>query len=418
MTGHIAKSLLKISLASMLAFSTLGCGAPPAPDKQASSVVYPGEAWAISTPETEGVDPAMIDGIVNDIRAGAYGSVDQFLFIKNGKAIADYEFNVDYNAILAEDGDKHPHLVTEGGNHQYNYDHTDWHPYYRDTKLHSLQSVTKSVTSAALGIAIDDGLIKDVNEPVAQFFTDYQYDKSDPRKAVIKLEDFLTMRSGIEWVTEGGYNSNEHSTIALEDSDTWIQYVLDRPMDQDPGTVWEYNDGVSVMLGKIVRQATGQRIDEWAKKRLFEPIGIKDFYWKITPDGEADTEGGLYLSTHSLARFGYLFLKDGMWDGEQIISKDWVKASVAPIVEDILPDNDDVNVGYGYQWWVTSFGEGKPTIFAGNGYGGQFVMMAPEYDIVVVFNGWGLHRGGEKSTYKVLEEVIIPSLKAKLLIPN
>ena len=91
-------------------------------------------------------------------------------------------------------------------------------------------------------------------------------------------------------------------------------------MREKPGTVFDYNSGVSVLLGKIVRVATGHRIDAYAQQKLFEPIGIKEYYWKTTPDGEADTEGGLYLSAHDLARIAYLFLRDGNWDGKQIVS--------------------------------------------------------------------------------------------------
>lgn len=410
MTKRLSRKVFNIGVSSLIAITISACGSAPSTDDNENKTIWPNDAWATSTPEAEGINPKIIKDIVKDLRSGVYGSVDQFLLIKNGKAIADYEFNIDYNAIIAEDGDEHPHLGYIGIDHQYNYDHTNWHPYYQGTKLHTMQSVTKSVTSAALGIAIDDGLIEGVHVPVSQFFGDYQYDLSDPRKNAITLEDFLTMRSGIKWTTEGGYGSTEHSTDALEKNDHWIQYTLDQPMDEEPGTVYEYNDGVSVLIGKIARQATGKRMDEWAKERLFDPIGIKDFYWKITPDGEADTEGGLYLKTHDIARIGYLFLKNGEWDGKQIISKEWVKSSVTPIVKDTYP-RLDFKLGYGYQWWLPSYGEGKPTIFAGDGYGGQFVMVAPEYDIVIVFNGWGLHRPGEKSTYDILGDVILPSLK-------
>jgi CubicO group peptidase (beta-lactamase class C family) len=103
-------------------------------------------------------------------------------------------------------------------------------------------------------------------------------------------------------------------------------------------------------------------------------------------------------------------LREGIWDGKQILSKEWVSKSVEPIVGDVSPDNERTDPGYGYQWWVPSFGEGNPTIFSGIGYGGQLVMVAPEYDIVVVFNGWTLHKQGEKSTYGVLQNVILPTL--------
>ena len=397
-------------IVGVLTILTASC--TPAPKEVAErKTIWPGENWAISNPETMGMSSKVIQDLVKELEDGTYGSVDQFLFIKNGMVIADYKFDVNYKAILEEDGDNHPEGAVAQGGGQYNYDDTNWHPYYNGTSLHSLQSVTKSVTSAALGVAVKKGHIESENVNIAQFFTDYEYDLSDSRKSSITLEDFLSMRSGIDWNTSGGYADGEHSTVLLEASDKWIQFVLDRPMDETPGTIWEYNDGVSVLLGKIVRQATGQRIDEWAKENLFNPIGINDFYWKITPDGEADTEGGLYLSTHDLARIGYLFLKEGEWEGKQILSKEWVKKSVTPIVPDVRPNNDTVDPGYGYQWWIPSFGEGKPTIYAGNGYGGQFVMVAPEYDIVVVFNGWALHRRGEKSTKRVLENIIIPSLK-------
>ena len=164
------------------------------------------------------------------------------------------------------------------------------------------------------------------------------------------------------------------------------------------------------MLGKIVREATGQRIDEWAKERLFEPIGIREFYWKTTPDGEADTEGGLYLTTHDLARIGYLHLRDGMWSGNRILSEEWVRASTNPVVNDVAPNNDRPDAGYGYQWWVPDHTNGITEIFAGNGYGGQFLLVSREHDLVVVFNGWNIHGGGHQSTWRTLQNRIIPAI--------
>ena len=407
----IQKNKTIVSLHLLCVVMLSACTEAPDTPVQEHGGIWPGEEWATSTPGAEGVAQAVIDGIVNDINAGTYGAVDQFLFIKNGKVIADHVFGVNYDAILAAHEGEHPHLGILEIDHQYNYDHPNWHPYYNGTKLHSMQSVTKSVTSAALGIAIDDGLIEGVQVPIAQFFEDYEYDRSDPRKADITLEDFLTMRSGIIWNNEAGYDDPEHNTNRMELSNEWIQFVLDKPMYSDPGQIYEYHDGVSVLIGKIARQVTGKRMDLWASERLFEPIGIDDFYWKISPDGEADTEGGLYLTTHDLARIGYLFLRHGNWNGKQIISEKWVKASIHPVV-DFGADNDKpFDSGYGYQWWVEEDEDGEPSIFVGNGYGGQFLMVAPKHDIIVVFNGWDLHKEGDKSTYGILQERILPSMK-------
>jgi CubicO group peptidase (beta-lactamase class C family) len=370
-----------------------GCGG------QSADTVWPGEVWPVSTPAAEGIDPSAIDSLVMDLESGEYGLVDAFLLIRHGRVVANHRFTHDYSTIAAE---------YDTTNHQYNYDHPDWHPYLRGTYLHTLQSVTKSVTSAALGIAIDQNLLGGVDTPVMSFFQSYEPYRTDSRKESTTLEDFLTMRSGIEWKTDAAYGTGDHSTDLLEASDEWIRFVLEQPTDTTPGSRYQYNDGVSVLLGKILREATGQRIDEWARERLFEPIGITDFYWKITPDGEGDTEGGLYLSTEDLARIGYLFLRGGEWNGRQIVSREWVEASTAPVVPDVAPENDRSDPGYGYQWWVPDAENGATRVFAGNGYGGQFVLVSPEHDIVAVFNGWNIHGGGNRSTWRALQERILP----------
>ncbi|MBT8398693.1 MAG: beta-lactamase family protein, partial [Gemmatimonadetes bacterium] len=254
------------------------------------------------------------------------------------------------------------------------------------------------------------GAISGVNVPALSFFEAYDPDLSDPWKADMVLEDLLTMRSGIEWSEDTPYTDPNNSCILMEASDEWVPFVLDYPMDADPGTVWEYNSGASVLLGKIVQVATGQRIDDWARENLFHPIGIDDFYWKITPAGEVDTEGGLYLSAQDLARIGYLFLRDGMWEGERILSGEWIAASTAPMVSDINPNNSGSDPGYGYQWWVPDHVGGETLVFAGNGYGGQFLLVAPDYDVVAVFNGWNIHGGARASTWRALQERILPAI--------
>lgn len=373
-----------------------GCTAP------ASDGVWPGESWDTSSPEAEGIDAAAIQSLVDDIESGQYGLVDAFLLIRHGKVVADRRFAHDYASIAAQ---------YDTTNHPYNYDHPEWHPYLRGSDLHALQSVTKSVTSAALGIAIDEGRIDGVDALAMPYFDTYAPFPLDSLKASMTVEDLLTMRSGIQWVTSLPYGTGVHSTDQLEASDEWIRFILDHPNDTTPGTRFQYNDGASVLLGKILREATGQRIDDWAAERLFAPIGITDFYWKITPDGEADTEGGLYLSTHDLARIGYLFLRDGEWDGQQVISREWVETSTAPVVSDVDPDNEGRDPGYGYQWWVPIAEDGVTRVFAGNGYGGQFLFVAPEQDLIAVFNGWNIHGAAERSTWSSFEERILPAVR-------
>lgn len=371
---------------------------------QASAKSWPGESWTVSTPEKEGIDPTAIEDLVADIRAGEYGLVDHFLLIRNGRIVADHHFKHDYEKISSQHDPK---------NHQYDYDHPAWHPYYQGTKLHTLQSVTKSITSVAVGIAIDEGHIPEgVETPALSFFDDYKPDLSDARKKSMTLEDMLTMRSGISWNEMVPYVDERNSCIQLEASDNWIQFVLDQPMREEPGEVFDYNSGVSVLLGKIVRVATGERIDAYAKKKLFEPIGINEYYWKTTPDGEIDTEGGLYLSAHDLARIAYLMLRNGNWDGKQVVSKEWVQASIAPVVADVNPNNGRPDQGYGYQWWVPEHEDGQTKIFCGSGYGGQFPIIVPEHDLVIVFNAWNIHDSPKRSTQRAVRDRILPAIKS------
>lgn len=378
---------------------TLGCATKKDANGQSGlSLATP--TWPHSTPQSEGIDPTIITSLHQDISTGKYGLIDHFLFIRNGKIVADHAYEQDYEKVAAQ---------YDTTNHQYNYDHPAWHPFYNGTKLHSLQSVTKSITSAALGIAIDEGYLSGVAIKVMPLFKEYKMDLTDPRRQNITLEDLLTMRSGIEW-DESNYSEVDNSCIVMELSDDWIQYVLDQPMDADPGTQFEYNSGASVLIGKIIHLTTGKRADKWAEEKLFGPLGITDYYWKRTPKGEIDTEGGLYLSSHDLAKIGYLFLHKGKWGDQQVISEQWVEKSTSPVIPGINP-GASYNPGYGYQWWVPEQKDGKTTIFAGNGYGGQFVMVAPAYNIVSIFNGWNIHDRPEKFTYNALQRVILPAIK-------
>lgn len=375
-----------------------GCSKQPEPVENAYS--WPGEQWDVSTLEAEGFEPAPVNQFVAELKAGKYGLVDQFLMIRNGRVVVDEKFPRDYAAVAtAVKPEEKIGLNTRDP--QYDYDHPDWHPYYNGTDMHSLQSVTKSVTSMALGLAIDMGYIESVNTPAMPYFKEYEHDLSDPRKNAMTIEDLLTMRSGIDWKTEGGYQDTTHSTVDLENSGQWIDFILQHPMDEDPGSTFEYNDGASVLLGKIVSVATGKRIDKWAENYLFAPLGVTSHYWKITPDGEADTEGGLFLSAHDLARIGYLFLRNGVWQGEQFLSVDWVNQSVTAHVVDVAPDNDEMNYSYGYQWWLPERAPDEPLFYSGLGFGGQRLTVIPDLDIIIVFNAWDI-----RNDYGVPEQTL------------
>ncbi len=351
--------------------------------------------WNISDPVTEGVNPLVLDSIHQDIETGKYGLIDHFLVIRNGKLVYEQAYKQDYHIISKQ---------YDTTNFQFNYDHPDWHPFYNSTSVHTLQSVTKSVTSLLVGIAMDEEMMIPLDSPVMPLFSEYTFDQSDVRKQSITLRNLLAMQGGFEW-DEASYDEADNDCIVMELSDDWIQYVLDKPMATTPGTQFVYNSGISVLLGKILRITTGKRIDQWAEEKLFGPLGITDYYWKRTPKGEIDTEGGLYLSTHDLAKVGYLMLDQGVWENQQIVSKEWVEQSIYPTVK------FNERSGYGFQWWVPAYNDSQTEIFAGNGYGGQFLMIVPNKNLLVVFNGWNIHDQPEKSSWTVLQDRILPNLE-------
>lgn len=368
----------------------------------AACAAAPSDDWPVSTLEAEGIDPAAVDAFVLEVERGSFGHVDHLTIVRRGRLVFDRHFPRDYAAIAAPyDPEPHP----------YDYDHPDFHPYYRGTNLHTLQSVTKSITALCIGIAIDEGAIPGgVATPAMSWFGAYEPDLDDAWRRAMTLEDLLTMRSGIAWNEMISYDDPANSCLQLEDSDDWVQYVIDQPMREAPGTVFDYNSGVSVLLGKIVREATGVRIDEYARTRLFEPLGITDFHWKVTPRGEIDTEGGLYLAAPDLARIAEMVRLGGTWRGERVVSQAWIDACVRPVVADIDPASDWNDQGYGYQWWVPIHEDGQPLLYQGSGYGGQFPIVDPARELVVVLNAWNTHETPPRSAWMGFFEGIRPAV--------
>ena len=143
-------------------------------------------------------------------------------------------------------------------------------------------------------------------------------------------------------------------------------------------------------MSGIIKKATGMYVDEYAEEVLFGPLGITDYHWKRTPKGFPDTEGGLYLRAEDLAKIGQLYLNDGQWNGDQIISSDWINGATAIQARDV----NAAGWGYGYQWWRLD--KNETTIYGGLGFGGQYVLVIPELDMVVVANSWNVFGGQYK----------------------
>lgn len=343
---------------------------------------WPTGEWARSTPAAVGLSGAALDELDDRIRAGDFGYVDRLVIVRNGQVVVDERYHNDYREISrgarSELGCGYGCSDPEW-DHEYNYLHPDWHPYYQGGDVHTLQSVTKSVAATLIGIAIEQGAIGGVDSPLLTHLDGYDLSGVAPALHRATLQDLLTMRTGIEWHEIDRPIDESNTTLQLERSDDWVQFTLNQPMDAEPGEKWAYNSGGSHLMSAILQSATGTRMDRYAEQRLFGPLGIQDHHWKRTPAGLPDAEGGLYLGALDLARIGYLYLRDGVWEGERILPEGWVAEATEKHVSD---------PGYGYQWWRLDQG-GEP-VWAGQGFGGQSLLLLPERDVVVVINSWNL----------------------------
>lgn len=340
---------------------------------------WPTEEWAVSSPEVEGMEPARLAALDASLST-EHGNIDGMLVIRHGRIVYEQSYERDYDTPF-DAGVQPPG--------QYNYHDPEWHPYYQRGPLHTVQSVTKSVTSTLIGIAIRRGEINGVDVPVIDFLDGYEVANLDERKRSMTLEDILTMRTGIEWDEDSlPYTDPENSCAGMEGSDDWIQFVVERPMSHQPGQVFTYNSGASHLLSLIIKVSTGKYVDEYAQEHLFGPLGISEYFWKKTPKGFPDTEGGLYLTPRDLAKIGYLYAMDGIWDGVRILPEGWVQASVERSVGDTGWDDK----GYGYQWWLIPWGsEHTSYAYTCIGYGGQYLFVVPEHDLIAVFTGWNVY---------------------------
>jgi len=281
--------------------------------------------------------------------------------------------------------------------------------------LHSCRSVTKSITSACIGIALQQGKIRSINQKVFEFFPEKSFQDTG-LKSKITIKDLLTMTAGFQW-NEADIGSPSSSETLLGNASEPVAYMLSLPMANTPGKVFNYNGGATQLLAAIIKKATGLPIDTFAKKYLFTPLGITSFEWGSTyGSGMPDAFSALYLKSRDILKFGLLYLNDGKWKTRQVISAAWVQESIKPFI--VADDGSDPRFGkseYGFQWWILHDTIiNKPiTISACVGNGGQRIFIDKKNKLVVVFTGGNYDKPGTYlNPYKILLKFIYPALKA------
>ncbi len=261
-------------------------------------------------------------------------------------------------------------------------------------RLHTLQSVSKSVTSALIGIAIERGDLPGVRARILDFFPDLRNGlEPDPRRAKITLADLLTMRSGTDY--QEGYSGSPHDRLN-DLSRGWDRFYLNRPMVREPGTRFRYDSGGVILLSAILNRRVGVHADVYADRHLFGPLGIDRRSWYRNAEGHPHTGGGLDLRPRDMARFGLLYLRRGRWRDRQVVPADWVDRSFREQVS--FGGGRGRVTGYGYLWWILQpdpDGPGQQPIYAAMGFRAQYIFVVPEHDMVVVVTG-GTRSGADQ----------------------
>ncbi len=235
------------------------------------------------------------------------------------------------------------------------------------------RSVTKSVTSTLIGIALAEGDLESLDQTVGELIPDRIAAGADPSVADVTIEQLLTMTSGLDWSAAGDWPT-------LTGSENWVELTLGLPVVDVPGETYVYNTGGSHLLAVILGAVTGRDPADYAQEKLFDPLGIEPGEWLRSPQGEPSGGSGLELTPRDMAKLGFLYLNGGEWDGEQLVPADYVAAATS---YQSAGDATGGYANYGYQWWITATNAGYPAYFA-LGYGGQHIFVVPDLDLVVV----------------------------------
>jgi CubicO group peptidase (beta-lactamase class C family) len=332
---------------------------------------WPTKSWTASTPDKQGMDPAVLTK-------------------------ADERITLNYPNIYSLLVVRHGYLVYE--------------KYYQGMgrdNANQIYSVTKSVMSALTGIAIREKAIDNLDQKISDILPDYFTKIDNADKTKITIHDILTMKAGLLSI-----DLNYSGYLSATD---WIDYTLKKRLMHDPGTSFTYNTGLVDILSGIITKLSKMNTPDFADKYLFSRIGITPGKWKHDTKGNYEGGAGLELTPADMAKFGYLYLKNGLWDGEQIVPKDWVADSIKKQVTVNNKEKYGYYGDYGYLFWVSDMVEevhGKTyATYHADGMGGQKIVVIPDLDMVVVITANQKSASKDNSdTLGLVPDYVLPSV--------
>jgi len=364
---------------------------------------YPTNKWQSSSPEEQGVDSDKLFEMISFYKAQQQKNEDLFIdsitVIRNEHIIADFYFN----------------------------------PLFQKDEKHVINSCTKSIVSALIGIAIDKGYIKDVNVPILSIFEDIEIKQADERLKKMTLKDLLSMRTG--WHSQDSFLYQWKGLFKMQATDDWVAHILNLPFETNPNTRFDYSNIASFLLSAIIEKTTGTDALSFAKRELFTPLGITDILWEQNPNGIYIGFARMWLKPNDLAKIGLLFLQKGKWENRQIVSESWVEESIKAHsfpkqYRYIYKENGKIDYGksggtwvftnlirpisdgYGYQWWLDESG-----MFSAIGVGGQYLVVVPKERLIVVVTS---KLKGKDSFFPVtlIKRYILPAIVSQSPLPS
>ena len=351
----------------------------PLPAGDDGKSYWPADAWRTIAPDQVGMNANRLKALENKIDSRTIAELNGLVVVKNGYVVLEKYANG--SSAL---------------------------------QVHEMQSVTKSVTSLIMGIAIDKGLIRTVDDKVFDYLPEYtDAQNMDGRKRAVTLRSLLTMQSGINFY-EDPYPGSPLQQLNDSRGD-WLRIIFDQPMNAAPFERWQYNSGGVISLGGVVYSAAHMTAQEFARQNLFAPIGITSTFWfSGSPNGLPHMGGGLGLRANDLARIGYLVLRNGKWNGQQIVSEQWLRESTNHHVRNPRTFGSHPT-DYGYLWWLLpldnrSGGTWDTDVITASGAKGQWLFIIPKYDLVVAATSNGAAYQGYIDPVDFLYSDILPSV--------
>jgi CubicO group peptidase (beta-lactamase class C family) len=378
--GSDKLGFLAVALAALMCGASICSGAGDA--QAATELIWPTKEWQTSSPEEQGMDSKELAKLVDFGPTHSLSSpgltpsslFDSLLVVRHGKIVVE-AYYAPYDPGIP----------------------------------HAIYSVTKAVISTLIAIASKDGLLDSPSHRVLDFFDRRTIANVDDRKEAITVQSLLDMTSGLEWTEP--LDGRPDSMFEMERSPDWVKFILDRPMSSAPGNAFNYNSGNPQLLSAIIAKLTGMSALDYAKAKLFGPLGINDVFWRHDPQGISVGGYGLYLQPRDIAKIGYLYVRNGVWEGEQLLPLTWIdKVSHTTIS---VPGSV---LRYSNLFWAFP----KKQVYMAVGYHSQVIMVFPDLDVVAVTTGrgyWPLSELVDYISSSVKSDTALPAdaVSAKLL---